>query len=143
MNPFCPDLETMLRLCGVAQFGIAALNLFLARMLGWQEELARTPLLLREVFHVHAWFISVTLAIFAVVTWRFAHEMAAGMTDPLRCLAAGIGVFWSIRAVLQVTYYSSSHWRGRLWRTAAHFVLLAVYGGFAGSYWCAVFRGAK
>lgn len=127
-------LNALLQIAAAAQLGIAILNLWLPRLLKWETDLARIPLLIREVFHVHAWFISVTLTIFAVMTWRFASEMTGGTNDACRWLAAAIGVFWAIRTVLQVTYYSSSHWRGKPGLTAIHVTLLAVYGGFAACY---------
>jgi hypothetical protein len=135
-------LNLILQIAGVAQFGIALLNLFLPRILGWKEDLTRMPLLLREVFQIHAWFISITLGIFAVMTWRFAREMATGTNDALRWFAVGVGSFWAIRTVLQVTYYSSSHWRGQPGRTAIHVVLLVLYGGLAGCYFASALRHA-
>lgn len=125
------NLVCWLQLAAAAQLGIAALNLCLPRLLGWKDDLARLPLLIREVFHVHAWFISVTLVIFAVMTWRFAGDMASGASAACRWLAACIGVFWAVRTVLQVTWYSGSHWRGQPGRTVIHIALLAIHGGFA------------
>ena len=132
--------ELLLQIVAAAQLGIAILNLFLTRLLDWRDEIARMPLLLREVFYIHAWFISITLLIFAVMTWRFAGEMAGGANEVCRWLAAGIGVFWAIRTVLQVAYYSSSHWRGRLDRTVIHVVLLLLYGGFAAVYFLSALK---
>jgi hypothetical protein len=132
-------LTTALQCAAALQLGIATLNLFLVPLLRWQDELARMPLLLREVFHVHAWFISLTLALFAVLTWRFANDMTGAANLLAHWLAAGIGSFWAIRTVLQVTYYSSSHWRGQPARTVAHIVLLLVYGGLAAAYLFAAF----
>ena len=43
---------------------------------------------------------------FAVLTWRFAREMATGTIPIAVWLAAAIGIFWGIRAVMQWTYYS-------------------------------------
>jgi len=133
------SLMLLLRAAATLQLAVAVMNLFLVPLLKWKEVVARMPLLLREVFQVHAWFISVTLALFAVMTWRFAGEMAGGANPVCRWLAAGIGGFWAIRTVLQVAYYSSSHWRGQTGRTVAHVVLLIVYGGFAGTYLWAAF----
>jgi len=127
-------LELILYAVAAAQLGVAVLNLFLVRLLGWRAELERMPLLVREVFVVHAWFISVTLAIFGAVTWRFAPEFASASHEVFRWLAIGIGSFWALRTILQITYYSSSHWRGRLDRTIIHILLLAAYGGLAGAY---------
>ena len=135
-------MKSCLQIVAITQLGVAALNLFLPRILKWKEDIARMPLLLREVFHVHAWFISITLSIFGVMTWRFASEMAAGTNEALRWLDAGISVFWAIRAALQVVYYSSSHWRGLLLRSAIHVALLVLYGGFAACYlWAALGGG--
>jgi hypothetical protein len=134
-------LCNLLRIVATVQLAVAVLNLFLVPLLKWREELLRTPLLLREVFQVHAWFISVTLAIFAMMTWRFAAEMQRNEIG--HCLAAGIGIFWATRTVLQVCYYSSSHWRGQFGRTVIHIALLCMYGGMAAVYlWTAFGKAA-
>jgi len=132
-------LSSILRIAAAAQIAIALLNLFLVRLLDWKADLDRMPLLLREVFHVHCWFISITLAIFGIITFQFADAMAASNNEVCRWLTAGIGIFWATRTVLQVTYYSSSHWRGRPVRTVMHVALLAMYGGLALLYSLAVF----
>ena len=137
------DLEMLLRACAAVQMAIALLNLALPRLLHWAADLQRMPLLLREVFHVHAWFISVTLAIFAVMTWRFAPELAGGASEPLAWLAAGIATFWGLRSILQVAYYSSSHWRGRSGPTAVHITLLIVYPPMTMIYALAVLQFAS
>ena len=142
MKLYGMHLTLWLQIAAVLQLAIALLNLFLARLLNWKEEMARMPLLLREVFQIHAWFISITLTIFAVLTWRFADEFAGGAVPVCRWLAAGIGMFWAIRTLLQMTYYSSSHWRGRPGRTAIHIGLLLLYGGFAAVYFWSACRGA-
>jgi hypothetical protein len=128
------SLETLLLLVAGLQLAIAILNLFLVPLLKWQADLARAPLLLREVFQVHAWFISVTLTIFALLTLRFSHEMATGSNIVATWLAGAIGTFWAIRTILQIVYYSSTHWRGQAVRTAIHISLLFLYGGFAAAY---------
>ena len=139
MNDGHSILTALLQMTAAMQLGIAVLNLFLIRLLKWQEDVARMQLLVREVFRVHAWFISITLAIFGVMTWRFVDEMAGGTNPVCQWLAAGIGSFWAVRTVLQVFYYSSSHWRGQLGRTLVHIALLLLYGGFAAAYlWAAL-----
>lgn len=75
-------IETGLLLAGVGQFILALVNLNIVRILDWKLELECMPLLIREVFQIHTWFISITLAIFATLTCRFTHEIALG-TDPV------------------------------------------------------------
>lgn len=130
-------MTTPLVIAAVAQLGIAILNLFIVRLLHWKELLDRVPLLMREVFHVHSWFISIILTIFAVMTLRFAPEMSTN--EVCRWLAAAIGLFWAFRTGLQVFYYSSAHWRGQTGRTVIHVVLLLLYGAMAVVYLLAAF----
>lgn len=135
-------IAILLRSAAALQIAIAVLNLFLVPLLKWKDELQRVPLLLREVFHVHAWFISITLAIFGVISWRFAGDIALHLNPIGDWLAAAIGIFWAIRTVLQVAYYNSSHWHGQVGRTVIHIVLLLLYGGMAATYLWAAF-GSK
>ena len=134
-------MKEALYIAAAAQLSVAVLNLFLVRIMKWGEEVARMPQLVREVFHVHAWFITITLVIFGVVTIRFAGELAAGTNDLGRWLAAGIGIFWLIRCLMQFSYYNSSHWRGKRAETIVHIVLIFLYGSFAGVYLLAAFQG--
>jgi len=132
MKIHLPYLTHLLQAGAIGQFLVAGLNLRLPQLLRWESEIARLPVLLREVFQVHVWFISITLTIFATVTLRFAGELHS---NPIgRWLACGIGLFWAIRTVIQVVYYSSTHWRGKSRETAIHLVLLAAYGGLAVVY---------
>ena len=67
-----------LQAAAVGQIALAVLNFFLPTMLDWQNDLQRLSKLPREVFHVHAWFISITVGLFGILTWRFAEELALG-----------------------------------------------------------------
>lgn len=134
------QLERLLELAAAGQLVVAAVNLGLVRLLRWRAELERLPLLMRQVFQVHVWFISLTLIIFALLTWRFAAQMAAGTNAVCTWLAAAVGMFWGVRTLIQVAYYSPSHWRGKLDRTMIHVLLFVLYGGIATVYLTAAFR---
>jgi hypothetical protein len=140
MNTMTTILHTLLLLAAGGQFCIALINFRLVQIMHWEADLARVSQLVREVFHVHKWFISITLFIFTALTVRFAGEIAAGSEPVYRWIAAGIGFFWAIRAVIQVVYYSSSHWRGIPSRFAVHLILLGAYSGCAAVYLTAAFH---
>src|SRR5262245_3827201 len=120
-------LEVALQAAAVIQLAVALANFRLVHLLGWRDDLARMPRLMREVFLVHLWFISLTLAIFGVLTIRFAHAMVRHEHAVAVWLASAIAIFWLVRAVIQVTFYSSEHWRGKPGPTAVHVTLLAGY----------------
>jgi hypothetical protein len=134
------SLGTALRATALAQFAVAMLNLFLIRIMKWKPDLDRAPLLIREVFRVHVVFISITLSIFAVLTWRFAHEIASAASPLAIWFAAAIGLFWLARSAMQWLHYSASHWRGDALRTVIHWALFLGYGAMATVYLTSVFR---
>jgi hypothetical protein len=139
VNTLHAHVDLALRAVAITQLAIAILNLFLFRIMKWKADLKQAPLLIRQVFQVHCIFISITLSIFAVLTWRFASEIATGANPLCVWLAAGIGLFWIIRSALQWLYYSASHWRGNAGRTAIHWVLFLGYSAFAAVYFTAAF----
>jgi hypothetical protein len=139
MNSLTKLLEFGLHIAAVAQLGVALLNLGLIRIMKWQPDLDRMPLLIREVFRIHCFFISITLAIFGVITWRFARDIATAASPIAIWLAVGIGFFWFVRSAMQWLHYSPAHWRGDVSRTVIHFVLFAGYGALATVYLAAAF----
>lgn len=141
MKPPLDNLELFLRLAALAQLAVVVLNLFLVRLMNWRPDLEAMPLLLREVFRIHVYFISITLGIFGVLTWRFAREIASAAEPLCVWLAIGIGIFWAIRSVMQWSHYSTVHWRGNRLRTVIHWMLFLGYGGFAAVYFTAATRG--
>jgi hypothetical protein len=134
--------DEALRAAALGQAAIACLNLFLIRLLQWEQDIAAMPLLLREVFQVHKWFISITLWIFAGLTLAFTERFAGGGDALARSLAAGIALFWGFRTWVQVGYYSASHWKGIPTRTAVHVILFFAYGFCALAYGIAAAGGA-
>lgn len=132
-------LDLLLRFVALLQLGLAVLSLFLPRILNWKPEMDRMSRLVRDVFEIHSWFITLTLVIWGVLTWRFAPEMAHAPTALTRWLCAAIGIFWGIRCVLQWTHYDPSHWRGIPSRTIIHWTLFFGYAAWATVYFMAAF----
>ena len=141
MKLLSDNLELLLRLAALAQLGVVLLNLFLVRLMNWRPDLDAMSLLIREVFQIHIYFISITLAIFGVLTWRFAGDIATAAHPLCVWLAIGIGIFWAIRSVMQWSHYSTVHWRGDRVRTLIHWMFFLGYGGFAAVYFTAASRG--
>ena len=132
-------LELFLRIVAIAQVALAVLSYFLPRILKWEADIARMSLLVREVFRIHSWFISLTLLIWGVLTWRFAAEFAQAPTELSRWLCGSIAVFWGIRCGLQWLHYSPAHWRGIPSRTVIHWLCFIGYGLWAAVYAMAAF----
>ncbi len=133
-------LEWLLIAAAVGQLIIAVINLRLIKLLGWEDDLANMSLLVREVFHVHKWFISIIMVIFAVLTLRFPGDLAGG-SELGRWLAGAIGAFWGIRTWMQWGFYSACHRHESRGKLAVHWTLTICYGGAALAYLCGAFFG--
>src|SRR5438046_1842764 len=111
MNFLLTHLDLGLRAAAIVQIGVALLNLSLIRIMKWKPDLEKMPLLIREVFQIHCYFISITLAIFGILTWRFTSDLSSAANSLSIWLATAIGAFWLIRSIMQWVYYSPTHWR--------------------------------
>lgn len=140
MKLLTEQLHIILIAAAIGQLLIAGINMRLDRLLHWDRDLVTLPPLLQEVFTVHKWFISITLVIFGVLTIRFAADIARADYEMTRWLAAGIGLFWAIRTIIQWGFYGWDNWKGKPKETAIHWILTIAYGGAATAYLFAAFR---
>lgn len=123
-----PELHiNLLRFVAVGQLALVPLNVVLPRLLNWKPDMDRMSLLVREIFQIHAVFITLTVGIWGALTWKFAERwvMAADELSSWVCFA--LALFWGLRCVMQWTHYSSSHWRGQTGRTVIHWLLFVGY----------------
>jgi hypothetical protein len=130
-----------LRIVGVLMLALILLNLYLPRRFRWKEELATVSLLTRQIFHVHAAFICVILAMFAALALLYPRDLLEP-TRLSRGLLAMLAVFWLLRLLTQWFVYDRRLWRGRRFETGVHVVFTGVWAYFAGTFaWAFVVAG--
>jgi hypothetical protein len=99
-----PTLTSAIQLAGVLHLVIAAANFVLPGILGYRENLAKVSPIIRQNILVHAFYIILVLAGFAVVCLWFPGELAGGSTLG-RFLSSFLALFWSLRIVIQFGVY--------------------------------------
>ena len=123
-----PELHIyLLRFVAVGQIALVPLNVVLPRLLNWKPDLDRMSLLVREIFQIHAVFITLTVAIWGVLTWKFAERWVTNPDELSSWVCCALALFWGLRCVMQWTHYSASHWRGQPGRTLIHWLLFVGY----------------
>lgn len=99
-----PPLVTLIRLAGLLHLVLVGVNLVAPRRLGYADGLAAAPLIVRQVFAVHAAYIVLVLAGFGLACLLYPHELAGG-----RGLGGFVSLFlaafWIPRPLVQVLYY--------------------------------------
>lgn len=122
-----------LRIAGVLLMLLAASHLWFPRKFGWKADLASLTLLNRQIFLVHAFFITVVVLFNGLLFALWPHLLLERSTLG-DLLMVGIGLFWLCRLAIQFFGYDPRLWRGHPTNTAIHvgitglwvFLILAV-----------------
>ena len=95
----------------LVQATIGVLVFVLPKALGWGPALAAMPRLMREVYHVHAFYLSVTLWIFAGFTVAFGEEMLVRgfMMNRLAQLFGSTRAAWATALVISAVIFGLMH----------------------------------
>jgi len=127
-------LESLVRLAGLGQLGLAAASTAIPSVLRWREGMAGLRPLLRQVFWVYAAYILGFHLAFGALSALAPGWLLDG-SGLATALTGFIAAYWGVRLALQFLYLDRSDVpRGALFRVAeavlvALFVFLtAVYG---------------
>jgi hypothetical protein len=80
----------------------------------------------RQIFQVHAVFLTLTLALFSALLLTCGPALLEG-TRLSRAVLTGLTIFWGLRMVMQWLFYSPSLWKGNPFNTAMHYVFSVVW----------------
>src|SRR5262245_31465909 len=127
-----------LQIVGVLLALLAVVNLALPRWLSWRDDLASLSLLNRQIFRVHALFITLIVALFSALLLTCGPELLEP-TRLSRAVLIGLTSFWGARLLVQWFYYSPALWRGNPVNTAVHYLSSAGWAymtaTFAAALW--------
>ena len=139
------EYSDLIRLAGLAHFGILIASAMVPAKLNWKEELARLSPLQRQMYWIYGAYIVLCIVAFGLISLILPEELISG--DPLAnavCLL--IAVFWGGRLALQ-PFMKVKPILGRVWwmhvgyhtLTLAFLFMTAVYGwaawvGFNGGH---------
>jgi hypothetical protein len=96
-------------LAGIGHFCVLFASFQVPRRLGWKEDLAKLTPFNRKLMWVHGGFAVLTIIAFGVLTLALHKELLRGDSAALG-LAAFIGTYWTLRIVVDFTYYEHKDW---------------------------------
>ncbi len=96
-------------LAGIGHFCVLFASFQVPRRLGWKEDLAKLTPFNRKLMWVHGGFAVLTIIAFGVLTLALHNELLRGDRAALG-LAAFIGIYWTLRIVVDFTYYEHKDW---------------------------------
>lgn len=119
-------LAILLRIAGAGLILLALLHIPIGRQLGWREDCKRLAPVNEAVFHVHTFFICLTVVIMGLPC----------LLEPAIFLVPGragawiswsFAAFWGCRLYFQWFVYPAALWRGKRLETAVHLVFTAIW----------------
>jgi hypothetical protein len=129
-----PWLSLALWLAGIGHFCILGASFQVPGRLGWKEDLAKLTPFNRKLMWVYGGTTLLTIVAFGTLTLFLHDDFLRGDRAAL-ALAAFIGLFWTLRIVVDFTYFKHSDWPTDPQFVAGHFLLTALFAALASTYW--------
>jgi hypothetical protein len=93
----------------------------------WKEEHKYLSLINRQMMTVHTFFIALTVFLMGLLCLTSSSELIE--TNLGKKISLGLGIFWTVRLLIQFFGYSTDLWKGKTFETVMHiiFSLLWIY----------------
>ncbi len=117
-------MELHLKVIGVLLIALALVHVIFPKYFHWREQLYSLSIMNRQMMYIHSFFIAFTVMLMGLLCITSTDDLIN--TGLGRRLCFGMGVFWTIRLLIQFFGYSPMLWKGKLFETAVH-ILFSVF----------------
>ena len=114
-----------IQIIGILLVIVALLHIAFPKYFNWRQELSSLSLINRQMFYVHSFFIAFTVLLMGILCLTSTHELLN--TGLGRRICLGLGIFWTLRLVIQFFVYSSELWKGKRFETVVHGLLSVLW----------------
>jgi len=120
-------MELHLKIIGILLIVVAFIHIVFPKYFNWKQELSSLSIMNRQMMYVHSFFIAFVVLLMGLLCLTSANDLIS--TTLGRRISLGLGIFWTVRLVIQFFGYSAKLWRGKTFETTVHilFSLLWVY----------------
>jgi alginate O-acetyltransferase complex protein AlgI len=127
-------ISLALWLAGAGHFCILGASVQVPTRLRWKEDLAKLTPFNRKLMWVYAGTTLLTIIAFGALT-LFLHDDFLRRDRAAMALAAFMAVFWTLRIVVDFTYFKHSDWPVGPQFVVGHLMLTALFAALASTYW--------
>ena len=106
---------------------LALFHVVFPKYFNWKEELKSLSLINKQMMTIHTFFIALVVFLMGLLCLTSARELIE--TNFGKIISLGLGIFWSLRLVIQFFGYSTKLWKGKPLETIIHilFSVLWIY----------------
>jgi hypothetical protein len=122
-----------LQIIGALLLVLALVHCVFPKYFQWDKELAFLSLINRQMLVVHTFFIALTVFLIGLLCLTSAYELIN--TRLGRNISFGLGIFWTMRLIIQFFGYSSKLWRGKAFETSVHILFVFLWSYLSYVFW--------
>lgn len=117
-------MELHLKIIGSCLILLGLVHAIFPKQFNWKQELSSLSIVNREMMYVHTFFIAITLFLVGLLCLTSATELVN--TTFGKRVSLGLGIFFSLRLLVQFFGYSSKTWKGKTLETTIH-ILFSIF----------------
>jgi hypothetical protein len=120
-------MELHLKVIGIMLILLAAIHILFPKYFNWTNEFVSLSLVNRQMVYVHTFFIGLTVFLMGVLCLTLSSDLVHSEFG--RRISLGLGIFWTMRLLIQFFVFSKELWKGKTFETSMHvlFSLLWIY----------------
>lgn len=126
-------MEVHLKIIGAILIILAIIHAVFPKQFNWKNEMRSLSLVNRQMMYVHTFFIALVVLLMAILCLTSSKELIETNLGKRICL--GLGIFWTIRLIIQFFGYSSKLWRGKIFETTVHIVFIFLWAYLSLVFW--------
>ena len=120
-------MEIHLKIIGILLSALALIHAVFPKYFKWKEELSSLSIMNRQMMYVHSFFIALVVLLMGLLCLTSAEELMNTVLG--KRVSLGLGIFWSVRLLIQIFGYSSKLWRGKAFETTVH-ILFSLFWAY-------------
>lgn len=126
-------MELHLKIIGFILIILAIVHGVFPRLFNWQKELSSLSLVNKQIMYVHTFFIALVVFLMGVLCLTSSTELIEKILGKRICF--GLGLFWTIRLIIQFFGYSSELWKGKTFETSVHILFICLWTYLSFIFW--------
>ena len=118
-------MEVHFKIIGILLIALALIHIVFPRYFSWNEELKSLSLINRQMMMVHTFFIALSVFLIGILCLTSSKELIGTILG--KKILLGLGIFWTVRLLVQFFGYSADLWKGKKFETLMHIIFSLLW----------------
>jgi|TARA_B110000114_G_scaffold127693_1_gene133725 hypothetical protein len=118
-------MEIHFKIIGFLLMALALVHVIFPKYFNWKEELKSLSLINKQMMTIHTFFVALVVFLMGLLCLTSATELID--TKLGKTISLGLGIFWSLRLIIQFFGYSTKLWKGKPFETMIHILFSGLW----------------